>query len=152
MRRARKWSIVAVTLLLAACTVPLTDAEVGTVMRRSAGAGPEAKLVILNAATQMEAMTLVVEARSNGPIVPSKRLALGFAAGAQAPVHFLVGGPHPTLNDQVVRDAFSLCKEPRVPGLRVTFVSPNPPTAELVKLASDYRAKLVHALYVPPGS
>ena len=152
MSRARRLALAAIALVAVACTVPLTDAEVRALVRHSASAGPEAKVVVLNASNELASLTMVADARGNGPIEPSRRLALGFARAARAPVHYVVGGPYATLNDQVLRDAFAICKEPRLPGLHVTLVSPDPPSEELAKLARDYGARLEHRIYLPPSA
>ena len=140
-----------VSLWLAGCVVPLTDGEVGNHLRRVAGVGSDARVLVLNAASDMAAWVLVTEAHSNGPIVPSRRLALGFANAARKRVRYVVGGPYPQLNDRALLDAFTICKESRLPGLEVVLVSPKPPSEELVATAEAYDAKLVYRDYGVPA-
>lgn len=134
-------------MLLAGCVVPVTDSEVGSHLRRVADVGPDARVMVLNAASDMAAWVLVTEALSNGPIVPSRRLALGFENAARKRVRYVVGGPYPQLNNRALLDAFTSCKESRLPGLEIVLVSPKPPDEELVETARAYEAKLVYRAY-----
>ncbi len=136
-----------VGLALVGCQVPLSDAEVGAVLRRTAQVGPEVNLMTFFASSDSEAWVRVVEARSNGPIEPSRRLALGFEAAARKTLRYVVGGPYEQLNDRALLDAFTICKEPRLPGLEVIFVSPDPPSEELANTARAYGAVLLHRRY-----
>jgi hypothetical protein len=99
------------------------------------------------ASSDAEAWVRVVEARSNGPIQESRRLALGFEGAARKPVRYVVGGPYAQLNDRALLDAFTICKEARLPGLEVVYVSPAPPSEELARTSRAYGATLVHRLY-----
>lgn len=136
-----------VSLWLAGCVAPITDGEIRNHLQRVAGLGSGANVLVLNAESEMAAWVLVTEARSNGPIVPSRRLALGFADGARKRIQYVVGGPYPQLNNRALLDAFTICKESRLPGLVVVLVSPKPPSEELVLTAEAYKAKLVHRDY-----
>jgi hypothetical protein len=129
------------------CVTPLTDDEVGAVLRRTANGGSGANVMTFFASSDAEALVRVVEARSNGPLPESRRLALGFEGAAHKRLRYVVGGPYARLNDRALLDAFTLCKESRLPGLEVLFVSPAPPSEELDKTARAYGARLVHRAY-----
>jgi hypothetical protein len=141
--------MVAVVLgaVVLACQIPLTEDEVSVVLRRIAGAGPDAVVMSLFAGGEPEAWVRVVEARTNGPISESRSLALGFERAARKPVVYVVGGPFFQLNDRVLLDAFTLCKEARLPGLEVIYVSPEAPSEELGKTARAYGVRVKYRVY-----
>ena len=62
--RARVAFAGVLALMATACVVPLTDDEVGAVIRRIADAGPEARVMTFFASSSSEAWVRVVGARS----------------------------------------------------------------------------------------
>ena len=68
-----------------------------------------------------------------------------------SPRHFdlVIGGRFPQLTTQVLIDALALAREPSLPGLRIVFVAPVPPSPELVERVHSYDAELLHRSLAP---
>ncbi len=143
--RSRGW-LAAAGLLSLACTLPLTRAEMTELLRETA-ARHDATVVVFHASSQQEAWTQVAEALANGPLPVSRRLAKAFEPAAHSSVAFVVGGPYTRLNDRALRDAFGISKQPRLPGLSIVYVSPEPPSEELLATARAFGARLLHKPY-----
>ena len=145
---ARAFSGLGLVAALLACAAPPGDEQVETALRRAAASvptlSPEARVVAVNADSEMDAWTQVVQSDVEGPSGLARMLAQAFARAERAPVDYVVGGPYPQLNERVVLDAFGSVRAPRLPGLTLLFVSDKPPSDELRQSAGALRATLLH--------
>jgi hypothetical protein len=144
----RVWGILLATASLVACASASTDADIKTALQRAAASVPElprdARIVVVNADSEMDAWTEVARATSEGPLGLSRVLAQAFARAERQRAAFAVGGPYPQLNDRVLLDAFSAVRAPRLPGLTLLLVSPKPPSDSLRDAAAAHGAVLLH--------
>jgi hypothetical protein len=140
---------------LLACAAPPDEAQIEAALRRVAASVPalsrEARVVVVEADSEMDAWTQVVQSKAEGPSGLARVLAQAFARAERASVDYVVGGPYPQLNERVVLDALGLVRAPRVPGLRLLFVSGKPPSEELGQRAGALGAKLLHRPF-PEGA
>ena len=133
---------------LLACAAPPGDEQIESALRRAAASvptlAPDARVVTVNADSEMDAWTQVVESRAQGPSGLARMLAQAFARAERAPVDYVVGGPYPQLNERIVLDAFGSVRVPRLPGLTLLFVSEKTPSDELRRSAGALGATLLH--------
>ena len=122
---------------LLACATPPDDEQIEAALRLAAASvptlSPEARVVAVNADSEMDAWTQVVQSDVEA-----------CARAERAPVDYVVGGPYPQLNERVVLDAFGSVRAPRLPGLTLLFVSDKPPSDELRQSAGALGATLLH--------
>jgi len=134
-------------LTSAACATKMTADELDGRLR---AAGREvrglraAHVFPLYAATRMEALTRVADARTERRDRESLDLAQQFALGKTRRLHMIVGGPYPDLNREVVWNALTYHEGTALPGLVVVYASPSEPDAELAALARRKRVQLIH--------
>jgi hypothetical protein len=134
-----------------ACSIPPSEADVeGDLRRIAAGVKPlrgELRIVALNASSRMDAWAQMTESRAEGEDWSSsevRRLARAFNRADRRYVAVVAGGPYADLNARVVQGAFEEVKPPKLPGLTLVFVSPEPPSAEIRQAASRRGSVLVH--------
>ncbi len=142
---------IGLALLALACTIPPTESEVESDLRRiAAGVRPlsgELRVVALYASSRMDSWAQMTESAAEGEEWSSqhvRRLARAFNQADRRRVAVVTGGPYAQLNERVVLDAFDDVKPPRLPGLTLVFVSPEPPTADIRGAVSRRGSMLVH--------
>jgi hypothetical protein len=142
------WCGFAAAIALAACASPPSDAELKSALKRAAASVPGfssgARVVVVNADSEMDAWTRVAQATSEGPSGLSRVLAQAFSQAEHKSLDFVVGGPYAQLTDRVLLDAFAGVRAARLPGLRVVHVSPKEPSDALREAARPLRAVLLH--------
>ena len=145
---ARAFLGLGMVVALLACATPPGDEQVEAALRLVAASvptlSPEARVVAVNADSEMDAWARVVQSRAEGPSGLARMLAQAFARAERTPLDYVVGGPYPQLNERVVLDAFGSVRAPRLPGLTLLFVSDKPPSDELEQSASALGATLLH--------
>ena len=145
---ARAFSGLGLVTALLACAAPPGDEQIESALRRAAASvptlSPEARVVSVNADSEMDAWAQVVQSAAEGPSGLARMLAQAFARAERAPVDYVVGGPYPQLNERVVLDAFGNVRAPRLPGLTLLFVSENAPSDELRRNAGALGVTLLH--------
>lgn len=141
---------VGLALLAVACTIPPTESEVESDLRRIAAkvrpAG-ELRVVALHAGSRMDAWAQMTESTAEGEDWSSqqvRRLARAFNRADRRRVAVVTGGPYTQLNERVVLEALNSVKPPRLSGLTLVFVSPDPPSADIRGAASQRGSALVH--------
>ena len=81
---------------LFACATPPGDEQIETALRLAAASvptlSPEARVVAVNADSEMDAWTQVVQSDVEGPSGLARMLAQAFARAERAPVDYVVGG------------------------------------------------------------
>jgi len=155
--RAGVW--LAFALLAQACATPPTEEEVDAELRQIASRVKplpgQLRVVPLMADSKMDALAKLAESTAEGkngePTQQARRLARVLSQGARLRVAVVTGGPYDTLNEQVVPAAFDVAKEktPRLPGLTLVYVSPDPPTPEIRAAVSRAGALLLHRTPAP---
>ena len=132
--------------LVLACVAPPNEAWLAALRADAApgGLAPETPLVLVWAEDPEAAWGRIVRARTEAPLEESELLARVFEAAAVGPVEVAMGGPYSELNEQVMIDAFGITERDRVPGLRVLYVSPEPPGDRLLQLCERHRAACLH--------
>lgn len=135
--------------LFLACASSSQEAWVAALRADAAagGMGPDTPVVLVFAEGRDAAWGRIVRARTEAALEESELLASVFASAAVAPVEVAVGGPWAELNEQVVIDAFGLAERDRLPGLRVLYVSPEPPGGRVLELCAHHRATCLHRLW-----
>lgn len=135
--------------LVFACASPSKQAWIEALRADAAPGGvpAETPLVLVWAESRDAAWGRIVRARTEGPLEESELLARIFATASVAPVEVVVGGPHAELDEQVLIDAFRIAERDRVPGLRVLYVSPEPPGDRLLELCERHGAACLHRLW-----
>ena len=103
-----------------------------------------ARVFPLHAATRMEALTLLADARTEPRARESLDLAQQFSLARTRRVHMIVGGPYSDLNRQVVWNALAYHDRVALPGLVIVYASPGAPDDELTALARRKRVQLIH--------
>jgi hypothetical protein len=103
--------------------------------------GPGLRVVPVHAGSRMEAWTLLAEAKTDAESPLSLRLGRSFRVAATRKVTFIIGGPYPSLTDQLIRNGLSQ-NERGLPGLTLVVVSPKPPSSSLIEAAQEARAAL----------
>jgi hypothetical protein len=105
---------------------------------------PGYRVVALEADSEMDALTQVVRARSDGPSEFSRMLARAFEKGERGSAQFVIGGFYDRLNRRVLLDTLAVVRAPRLPGLLIVYVSPEPPSEELRAAVRARHARIVH--------
>jgi hypothetical protein len=157
--RIRPWLRDTGALLLAlgalACATPPSEQEIDAELRQIAGRVKprgELRCVPLVADSRMDAFAKLAESTAEGagaqPSQQARRLVRAFAQADRRYVAVVTGGPYASLNERVVQDAFDARKAPRLAGLTLVYVSPEPPSPELRAVVKSASASLVHA--APP--
>lgn len=135
-------------LLLLACASPPPEVDLEELLRREAASvselSPGYRVVALEADSKMDALSQVVRARADGPSEFSRFLARAFEKGERKSVQFVIGGFYPSLNQRVLLDTLAEVRAPRLPGLLLVYVSPDPPSEDLRAAVRARRARLVH--------
>jgi hypothetical protein len=159
LQGARAGLALAAALCAFACATPPSDEEVEAQLRAiAAEVKPrgELRVVSIHAESRMDAWTKLAEEKAEGKAggasQPARRLARAFEKSHRLRVAVVTGGPYADLNEQMVQEAFALAKEkhPRMAGLTLVFVSPEPPSPELRAVVRIAGALLVHR--APPLS
>jgi hypothetical protein len=147
----RVGSLLGLALLALGCTIPPTESEVESDLRRiAAGVRPlpgELRVVALNAGSRMDAWAQMTESAAEGEEWSSEQvrhLTRVFNKADRRRVAVVTGGPYAQLNERVVLEALDSVKPPRLPGLTLVFVSPEPPTADIRGAVSRRGSVLVH--------
>jgi hypothetical protein len=141
---------IGLALLVLACTIPPTESEVESDLRRiAANVRPsgELRVVALYAGSRMDAWAQMTESAAEGEEWSSqqvRQLARAFHRADRRRVAVVTGGPYVQLNERVVLEALDGVKPPRLPGLTLVFVSPEPPTTDIRGAVSRRGSKLVH--------
>jgi hypothetical protein len=141
---------IGLALLAVACTIPPTESEVESDLRRiAAGVRPpgEMRVVALYAGSRMDAWAQMTESAADGEEWSSqqvRRLTRAFGRADRRRIAVVTGGPYAQLNERVVLEALNGVKPPRLPGLTLVFVSPEPPTADIRGAVSQRGSALVH--------
>jgi len=137
-----------VSLMLAmGCVTPLSEADLEENLDRAASSMPglgRKRIIPIYAETKMAAWALLADAKSDPSSPMSYRLSRGLASAARRGFGVVVGGPYPSLSDQVLRNALTLHRESRLGGLTLVFVSAKPPSEALWKAATIADARLHH--------
>ena len=135
---------VAAGLLFLACAAP-PEAWLEA-LRADAGPtlAPGTPAVLVWADGRDAAWGRIVRARTEAPLEESRLLARIFATASVRSAEVVVGGPYPDLSEQVLIDAFLIADRDRVPGLRVVYVSPEPPGEKLIELFERHGAEWLH--------
>lgn len=145
-------SVFVLVALAVGCASPLSPPALRARLERAGsqvdGLSPSARIVPIHAGSQMEALTLLADARTEPRARMSLGLAKQIALGRSRRVHFVVGGPWTKLNRQVVANALAY-HETTLPGLVVVLVSPQAPDEELTALARERRVQLLHRPFEP---
>lgn len=151
------WILLA--LLAQACAAPPTEEEIDAELRRiAAGVTPlrgELRVVPFEADSRMDAWADFVDETAEGkgrePSGQARWLARVLAQASRRRIAVVTGGPYASLNESAARDAFELVKEktPRLPGLTLVYVSPEPPTPELRAAVARAGGLLVHRTPAP---
>ena len=135
-------------LLAVACASPPTPEDYELAIAKTAleveDLPPGAQLVPVYAESEAEALRGVVRAIGARPSDLSRTLARAFDENAAREVGFAVGGPYDALNERVLLDAFSLVRARDLSGIYVLYVSPEPPTSELLRAARALGARVGH--------
>lgn len=139
-------SILALSGFLAiGCATPLTEADLEAKLQ-AAGATvsrPGRKRVIpIYAESKTSAWTLLAEAKVDPESRLSAQLGKRLALARRRGLSTIVGGPYPALSDQVVLNAFGLCRDGDLSGLTVVFVSPERPSQALAQAAARAKVRL----------
>ena len=136
------------TLGLVACATSFSEDELDSELRRIAASTPEvrseAKVVSVHASSEMEAWSLVAQSIGEGPSGQARVLGRAFSDGASQPVDLIVGGPYGALTKRLVLDAFSLVREPSLPGLTLVFVGPEDAAADVRPAAQNLGVTFLH--------
>lgn len=164
MARARLWlrpaSVLAALVLGAlACATPPSEEEIDAELRQIARSVKplrgELRCVPLSADSRMDAFAKLAESTAEGrggePSQQTRRLARAFSYAKRRRVAVVTGGPYTSLNERVVLDAFEVAKQktPRLPGLTLVYVSPEPPTPELRAAVTGMGGLLVYRAPAP---
>ena len=149
--RACVW--IALALLAQGCATPPTEEEIEADLRQIASQVKphgDLRVVPLQADSRMDAWAKFAEATAEGkggePSHQSRWLARVLSQAARRRIAVVTGGPYASLNEQVVLEAFAVAKEktPRLSGLTLVYVSPDPPTPEILAAASQAGSLFVH--------
>jgi hypothetical protein len=123
-------------LLVLACASPPPEVDLEELLRHEAESvselSPGYRVVALEADSKMDALSQVVRARADGPSEFSRFLARAMEKGERKPAQFVIGGFYPSLNQRVLLDTLVEVRAPRLPGLLLVYVSPEPPSEELL--------------------
>ena len=137
--------------LLAACSSPPPQPDLELLLRREAADVSELsagyRVVALEADSRMDALTQVVRSRADGPSEFSRTLARAFEKGERRSAQFVVGGFYPSLNERMLLDTLTVVRKPRLPGLLIVYVSPDPPSDELRDAVRVRHGRLVHRTF-----
>ena len=135
-------------LLVLACASPPPEVDLEELLRHEAESvselSPGYRVVALEADSKMDALSQVVRARADGPSEFSRFLARAMEKGERKPAQFVIGGFYPSLNQRVLLDTLVEVRAPRLPGLLLVYVSPEPPSEELRKAVRARQARLIH--------
>jgi hypothetical protein len=146
------------TLCAIACATPPSEEEIDAELRQIArGVKPlgELRCVPLVADSRMDAWAKLAESTAEGkagePSKQTRRLLRAFTQAEKRRVAVVTGGPYASLNERVVLDAFQAAgeKTPRLPGLTLVYVSPDPPSDELRTAVTTAGSLLVHRAPAP---
>lgn len=136
-------------LLLTGCATKMTEPELTGRLRREsqtvASRQVVRRVVPIYAQTKMEAWILRTEAKSSPDASPlSLTLSDGFRLGQRRRVDYVIGGPFPDLSERLILNGLQMNQGRALPGLRIIYVSPIPPTPALQRAASARRVRLEH--------
>jgi len=141
----------ALALCALACATPPTEDELDAELRQIAReVKPQGQLRIVSiiAESRMDAWAKLAadqaEGKEAGPAQPARRLLHAFDRADRFRVAVVTGGPYADWNERVMRQAFDAVKDKRMPGLTLVYVSPEPPSPELLASVSRAGSQLVH--------
>jgi hypothetical protein len=141
---------IALVLALASCVTTYEEREVERRLELSASAVAglgRHRVIAIHADSRVAAFGLLAEAKANRDSPLSAQVGARLAAAARRHQAAVVGGPHAELSDRVLCNALRLNQERGLGGLRLVFVSPEPPSRELVAAASQARVRLTHRAF-----
>ena len=121
-----------------------TEAHLREAAVPASDAAEAAAVVPVWADSEEEAWGRVVQAQTESPLDESQRLTAWLDEPRAVGAEVWTGGPFAPLNDQVLIDALKFTKRARVPGVRIVFVSPEPPSPELEALLAKRGVAWVH--------
>lgn len=136
-----------------ACTSPARSGVSADQLLRLAAAeiGSDPSVVVIDAESAQAAWGRVVRARTEAPLEESELLARLFDASADAPVEVVAGGPHAPLNEQVLRDAFSMAVLRDLGAVHLVVVGPEVPSPKVAQLCRDRGAACEAVAWTRPG-
>jgi len=113
---------------------------------------PGAGIVAVPAATPDAGWQTLALIRGQGPSPLSRQLGESFAETRGEARDLVIGGPHAPLAERVLLDAFALSRARALPGLRILWVAPEPPTQTLRAAAAELDVELLYRALPEPAA
>jgi len=150
-RRATGFVGLALALSAIACATPPTEDELDAELRqiaREVKPPGQLRVVSILAESRMDAWAKLAadqaEGKETGPAQPARRLLRAFERADRFRVAVVTGGPYADWNERMLRQALDAAKDQRMPGLTIVYVSPEPPSPELMAAVTRAGSTLVH--------
>jgi hypothetical protein len=150
VRAARQSGRAAAALLAlwaVACVTPYTEEQLHTkleVAAKPVSASKQQRIIPIYADSKIVAFGLLTEAKHDPSSELSRHLSRSLELARKRHNDVVVGGPYGDLNDQIVQNALGLSDRGSLAGVRLIYVSPQPPSEALLHAASQAHASLYH--------